>query len=356
MQHSVTVVGAGVIGLFVARAAARDGWAVTLHDPAFGARGITAGAASWVAGGMLAPLSEGWPGENDLLALGAASLARWAAVDLGPAVVTSTGSLTLAFDAADAADLRTVAEFVSGEGHEVTMLSRNEIREMEPSVSPRARAALSVPAESSVDNRAVIAALEAEILAADIRVSTAPVDDVALLTTDRVVVAAGWATPRLVPGIPVRPVKGEILRLTARAGSAAAPTRTVRARVNGRDVYLVPRADGLVVGATQYEHGEDTAVTVGGVRDLLADAEAVFPGIGDYELSETSSGLRPGSPDNLPIVGSVDERVIVAAGHGRNGMLLAPITADAVVAELRGRPLRELECALPQRFTRVGAQ
>ncbi|MGB3773198.1 MAG: glycine oxidase ThiO [Rhodococcus sp. (in: high G+C Gram-positive bacteria)] len=351
MKRSVTVVGGGVIGLFVARAAANAGWTTTLADPVFGCRRIGDGAASWVAGGMLAPLSEGWPGEHELLAFGAESLSRWHRLDLGRDVVTSTGSLTVAFDAADAADLRTVAEWVGAQGHDVAMLSRSDIRESEPAVSPRARLGLSAPNELAVDNRAVVAALEAEVLAAGVHVTTESVRELDTVSTEQVVVAAGWATSLLLPEVPVRPVKGEILRLRARSGSASAPTRTVRASVNGRAVYLVPRPDGLVVGATQYEHGDDTAVTVAGVRDLLADAEAVFPAIGDYELVETAAGLRPGSPDNIPIVGRLDERVVVATGHGRNGVLLAPLTADAVVAELQGTPLPVAACARPTRFT-----
>jgi glycine oxidase len=109
----------------------------------------------------------------------------------------------------------------------------------------------------------------------------------------------------------------------------------IRARVHGRQVYLVPRADGVVVGATQYEHGRDTAPAVSGVRDLLDDACAVVPALGEYEFAECSAGLRPMTPDSLPIVGRLDERTLVAAGHGRSGFLLAPWTADAIAAELK---------------------
>jgi glycine oxidase len=104
--------------------------------------------------------------------------------------------------------------------------------------------------------------------------------------------------------------------------------------VHGRQVYLVPRADGVVVGATQYEHGRDTAPTVTGVRELLDDACTVLPALGEYELVECAAGLRPTTPDNLPVVGRLDERVLVAAGHGRNGFLLAPWTAEKIAAEL----------------------
>jgi glycine oxidase len=99
-------------------------------------------------------------------------------------------------------------------------------------------------------------------------------------------------------------------------------------------VYLVPRADGVVVGATQYEHGRDTAPAVSGVRDLLDDACAVMPALGEYELAECAAGLRPTTPDNVPIVGRLDGRTLVAAGHGRSGFLLAPWTADRIASEL----------------------
>src|SRR4029078_10266180 len=102
---------------------------------------------------------------------------------------------------------------------------------------------------------------------------------------------------------------------------------------------LVPRADGVVIGATQYEHGRDTAPAVSGVRDLLDDACAVVPALGEYALAECAAGLRPMTPDNLPIVGRLDERTLVATGHGRPGFLLAPWTAAAIADELHGRAL-----------------
>jgi glycine oxidase len=123
--------------------------------------------------------------------------------------------------------------------------------------------------------------------------------------------------------------------------------------VHGRPAYLVPRADGIVVGATQHESGHDTQVTVAGVRDLIADAEALMPAIGEYELREASAGLRPMTPDNLPLIGRVSDRVVVATGHGRNGVLLTPVTADATVALLEGSALAEVKAADPGRFEKV---
>ena len=147
-------------------------------------------------------------------------------------------------------------------------------------------------------------------------------------------IANGIDAPALWPGLPIRPVKGEVLRLRWRKGCMPVPQRVIRARVHGRQVYLVPRADGVVVGATQYEHGRDTAPAVSGVRELLDDACAVMPALGEYELAECAAGLRPMTPDNLPLVGRLDARTLVAAGHGRSGFLLAPWTAEQIVAEL----------------------
>ena len=138
----------------------------------------------------------------------------------------------------------------------------------------------------------------------------------------------------------VRPVKGEILRLAHRAGALPPPRHTVRALVDGRPIYAVPRDDGLVVGATQTETGFETEVTVAGVRDLLRDAERVLPGIAEFALVESAAGLRPGSPDNLPLIGARGPAgLLVATGHHRNGILLAPLTAEAIAALLRGGPV-----------------
>ena len=167
----------------------------------------------------------------------------------------------------------------------------------------------------------------------------------ARLDAGRVLVAAGAWSASLHPALDglVRPVKGEILRVRARAGSLPPPTRTVRAAVAGRAVYAVPRDGGrLVLGATQYEAGFDADVTVGGVRDLLADTERVLPGIADYALEESAASFRPGTADNLPVLGAVPggpDGLLACFGHGRNGILLTALTADVVAALLAGRPM-----------------
>ncbi|MCF6386302.1 glycine oxidase ThiO [Mycobacterium sp. MBM] len=327
MAGSLAVIGGGVIGLSVARRAAADGWSVRVHRTE--ARG-----ASWVAGGMLAPHSEGWPGEDALLSIGLESLKLWHTgfLDGLPAeVVTAHESLVVAVDRADVADLKTVADWLSAQGHPVALTTA--AREVEPLLAQGIRHGFSADTELAVDNRALVDALERACVELGVQWAP-PVGELAAVDADQRVIANGIDAPTLWPGLAVHPVKGEVLRLRWRKGCMPLPQRVIRARVRGRPVYLVPRGDGVVVGATQYEHGRDTAPVVRGVRDLLDDACAVMPALGEYELAECAAGLRPMTPDGLPLVGRLDERTLAATGHGRNGFLLAPWTAERIATEL----------------------
>ncbi|MGV0850635.1 glycine oxidase ThiO [Mycolicibacterium phlei] len=325
--RTLAVVGGGVIGLSVARRALLDGWSVHVHrTEEFGA--------SWVAGGMIAPHSEGWPGEERMLRIGLESLRLWNSgfLDgLPDEVVAARESLVVGVDRADAADIKTVAEWLAAQGHPVTVTT--SARDVEPLLAQGIRHGFCAETELAVDNRAVVRGLAAACETLGV-VWQPPVSDLAEVRADMVVIANGIDAPSLWRGLPIRPVKGEVLRLRWRRGCMPVPRRVVRARVHGRQVYLVPRGDGVVVGATQYEHGRDTAPTVTGVRELLDDACEVMPSLGEYELVECAAGLRPMTPDGLPIVSRVDERVLVAVGHGRNGFLLAPWTAERIAAEL----------------------
>lgn len=361
----LAIVGAGVIGLSCAWRAARAGWAVTVVDDA------PAAGSSWVAGGMLAPITEAWPGEEELLELGVVSLTGWPsfAEELGrdagrPAGLRTEGTVVVAASAGDRDELDELARYLAKSDREVDRLTGRELRRLEPAIGADVRGGLSVPGDLAVDNRALLAALRAACDRAGVepvaaRARAARPGGVELVEgpavpADVVLVAAGAHSAALHPGLDglVRPVKGEILRLRQRRGALPPPTRTVRAVVDGRPVYAVPRAGGgLVVGATQYEVGFDTEPVVGGVRDLLRDAERVLPGLAEYALVEVAAGLRPGTPDNVPLIGAVQPGVLVATGHGRNGMLLAPVTADAVLAALAGRPVPErVASADPGRF------
>jgi glycine oxidase len=344
----VVVVGGGVIGLSVAWRLARD-HDVTLVDPT-PARG-----ASWVAGGMLAPVTEAWPGEEKLLDLGSASLALWPAFarDLGIELHTH-GTIVAGVDSADTAQLDTLADFLASRGRAVDRLTGRELRRVEPTIGPSVRSGLLVPGDLAVDNRELLRRLSSTAIVRE-RVRAVRSGEVELtdstLRCDVAVIAAGAWSGTLHPALAsaVRPVKGEILRLRARPNALPPPRHTVRALVESRPVYLVPRDDGeLVVGATQYEAGFDDEVTAGGVRDLLTYAERVVPGIAEYGLTECAAGLRAGSRDNLPLVGWLEPGVLVAAGHHRNGLLLAPITADAVRAMVTGaEPPADMKVADP---------
>jgi glycine oxidase len=207
------------------------------------------------------------------------------------------------------------------------------VRDVEPMLAQGIRHGFRAPTELAVDNRALLDGLSAACEQLGVYWD-GPVADLDAVHADAVVIANGIDAPALWPGLPIRPVKGEVLRLRWRKGCMPLPQRVIRARVHGRQVYVVPRPDGVVVGATQYEHGRDTAPSVSGVRDLLDDACAVMPALGEYELAECIAGLRPMTPDNLPLVGRLDARTLIAAGHGRSGFLLAPWTAEQIVSEL----------------------
>lgn len=327
MVNAVTVLGGGVIGLSVAWFAARAGYAVELVDrdsPHAGSR---------VAGGMLAPITEAWPGDEEVLALGVESLALWPgfAADLGVPLSTA-GTLAVATDAADAEVLDQLHAHLAALGRVATRLSRRELRELEPGLGPSVRGGLSVPGDLSVDNRLLLRALRAACVEHGVRFVPESTVDGAVT-----VIAAGAWSRDLHPALRdvIRPVKGEILRLGTRPDALPPPTHTLRAHVSGRPVYLVPRVDGLVLGATQYEAGFDPDVTVGGVRDLLRDAEVVWPAVAGYALAECAAGFRAGSPDNLPVIDWLEPGVLAATGHHRNGLLLAPVTARRVLDLLR---------------------
>ncbi|QDF72663.1 glycine oxidase ThiO [Mycobacteroides chelonae] len=344
---SVAVIGGGVIGLSVAREAARRGWQVTVHDD--GRKGP-----SWVAGGMLAPYSEAWPGEDDLLDLGIESLGIWRDgfidEDVAGAVITAWGSLTVAVDTADVGELRTMADWLAGRGH--TVAATTNARDIEPLLAQNIRRGFTAPEELAVDNRAVLDVLATECEALGVRKGPA-VTHTEDASADQIVIANGVQAATLA-NLPIRPVKGEVLRLRRRPGAMPPPANVIRARVHGRHVYLVPRHDGVVVGATQYEHGHDTAPAVAGVRDLLDDACAVLPCLGEYEFAECAAGLRPMTDDNLPMVGRIDDRTLVAAGHGRSGFLLAPWTAKTIGVVLDGG--QPPDAVDPRRFEKAHSQ
>ena len=377
----VLVIGAGVVGLAIAWRAAQRGLRVTLADPRPGQ------GATHVAAGMLTPLAEAAYAERELFRLGMESLRRYPgfAAELTeltglPTGLRWTGTLQVAYDGDDLAVLEEAGQLQESFGWPARRLTARECRQAEPMLDPAVRGGLLATDDGSVDPRLLTAALlsagqqagvrlvrepAAGILTAAGIVTGARLADGSVLTAPRVVLAAGWQSAALAglgQPLPLRPVKGQILRLRPARHAAGLPPgtlgRTVRGLVRGASVYLVPRADGeLVVGATQEELGPDTTVTAGGVWELLRDARLLIPGITEFELAQAQAGLRPGTPDNAPAIGpGAQPGLVLATGHFRGGVLLAPVTADIVADYLVSGHLPELAAPFaPERFWRGGA-
>ncbi len=370
------IVGAGLIGLATAWRAARRGLRVALADPDPGS------GASHAAAGMLAPVTEAHYGEERLLRLNLAAAQRYPGfvaeledVAGTPTGYTTHGTLAVAFDSGDRAVLADLAAFHHRLGLDSEPLTGRECRVREPLLSPDVQAGLLVSGDHQVDNRLLVAALltaitrehiplyrerVAELLVEHDEATGVRLADGQTLRAHRVVLAAGCRSTSL-PGLPsgvlppIRPVKGQILRLSVPAGAAPFLNHAIRGVVRGRQVYLVPRDHGeLVVGATVEEQGFDTQVTAGGVYELLRAAHGLAPGVGELPLTEVLAGLRPGSPDNAPILGPTDlPGLIAATGHFRNGVLLTPITADAIAETLAtGRLPQQAHGFEPQRFSK----
>lgn len=372
-SSDVVVVGAGVVGLGVAWRAAQDGAHVTVLE-----RGAIGAGASRVAAGMLAPVAEADAGERALLALGIDSARRWPAfarelqdatgIDVGYRTV---GTLVVARDRDAAEALAREARIRDELGAPVRRLLPSQARALEPALAPTIRGALHAPDDHTVDPRATVAALHAAcaahphvtlreqagdvVLRVDARGAVTGADDV---DAGAVVLAAGaWSATTVAPlhdrgvRVPVRPVKGQLLRLhPARPGEPPLLQRVVRFDTG----YLVPRDDGtIVLGATTEEQGFDTQVTALGLQELLRDLHEVLPGGLELAVAETLAGLRPGTPDNAPLLGPHPgvPRLHLATGHHRGGVLLAPVTADLLAAGLRGEDAID-EAFAPERFDR----
>jgi glycine oxidase len=337
----VLIVGGGTIGLSIAWRCAQRGLTVTVVDPAPGA------GATHTAAGMLAPVTELHYEGRALLDLSLESARRYPgfvaelADETGLAVgYRDAGTVQVAWDAADLAELRAQQAFQASLGLRSEVLTGRELRALEPALAAGLPGGLLAADDHQVDSRALVAALLQAVTARKVglvneRARALDRHGVGLASGDRlgaatVVLAAGaWSRDLL--DVPVRPVKGQTLRVHSEKPLIG---RVVRGSVRGAPVYLVPRANGdIVIGASSEEAGFDLRPRAGAVYELLRDAQALVPEVGELEFVEVSTGVRPGSPDNAPLLGRVEPGgLVVATGHYRNGVLLTPVTADTITA------------------------
>jgi glycine oxidase len=349
-KPNVAVIGAGVIGLGLAWRLAARGAQVSVFD-----KGLAGAGASHAAAGMLAACAEAEPGEETLVALGRESQARWPAfaAELAGASgidveLRQEGTLVVALTADDQARLNHQLAFQQNLGLPLHWISAAETRRREPHLAGKLAGAVFSPQDHQVDNRKLAAALRIAAQAAGaticehrpvraISTQGGRADGIVLadgtkIAADVVVLAAG-AWSRSIDGLPaelrppVRPIKGQMLALRM---DPAAPL--VNHVIWAPGAYLVPRRDGrLLVGATVEEKGFDTALTAGAMLMLLEAAWRALPAVEELAIEETWVGHRPGSRDDAPIVGQGPlDGLFYATGHHRNGILLAPITADAI--------------------------
>ncbi|WP_211271817.1 glycine oxidase ThiO [Micromonospora rosaria] len=332
LAPEVAVVGGGVIGLAIAWRCARRGLRVVVHDPAPGS------GASGVAAGMLSPVVEAHFGEDELPGLLADSAARWPgfAAELTEAAGTpigyrTDGTLVVGLTGDDLAEARRLWTYQQGLGLPITPLRPSQVRDREPALTLRLRGGAFAATDHQVDPRRLVTALRTAAERAGARLVDTPVTDLSEVVAPVTVVAAGCGAAALT-GLPVRPVKGQILRLRAPDGGPPGFRHVIRGYADGEPVYLVPRADGEVVVGATVEERSDTAVSAGAVLRLLRAAVDLVPDLAEYDLVETVAGLRPGTPDNAPVLGPLPGRpgVVVATGHHRHGIVLAPVTADLI--------------------------
>ena len=364
---AVLIVGAGVIGLACGYRLAEQGHSVRLVDSG-------GPAASWVAAGMLAPVSEAGFGEAELTRLNlaavpafsafAAELERRTGEQVG---LRGEGTLVVAFNADDRAVLDRLSAYRESLELPAERLTGSAVRALEPYLAPEVRAGVLARGDLSVDNRRYLAALAAgcRLLGAEttraevaglLREDGSAVTGVRLadgseLRAELVLLCSGAAS-RTLAEVAVRPVKGQILRLRVPERLGTVLRHTVRGLIRGSEVYLVPRSGGeIVVGATSEDQGFDTEVTAGAVYELLRSAYELLPVSSECVLAEAGAGSRPGTADNGPLLGWLEPGLLVATGHYRNGILLSALTAEAVATLAAGNePAPEWQPFGPHRF------
>lgn len=379
--YDACIIGGGIIGLSVAFELARRGERVCVLERAT----IGEDAAAAVAAGMLAPVSEADISHPELTRLSLASAEAYpewvTAVEAASGMhvgYETTGTLIVALHRDHLAAIEHLRGFQRDRGLDTESLTRTELRDLEPALSPNVVGGIYAHGDRQVDPRRLLHALAAGVraLVGEVRehidVHAALPDSTHAASSAsptfavrgslagvpqevharRVVLAAGaWSGEVQIggPDLPLRPVKGQVLRLRGE--------RLLRHVLRTPDVYIVPRADGeLVIGATMEDRGFDRQQRAGAVLDLLVEASRVLPGVRELDLAECNVGFRPALRDHLPAIGAVAPGVFVATGHFRDGVLLSPITALLLADVITGaRPAPLLDAFAPSRLSRAEA-
>lgn len=372
-SSSVVIAGAGIIGLATAWRLVRQGFDVTVLDaePVSGA--------TFAAAGMLAPVAEVVWDQPTLYPLMvesgklyrdfAQNIAEESGHDVG---YIENSTFVCAGDAADRQTLSELVELQHDMGMEINRITATEARRAEPALGPGCVGAVDIPGDHQVNPRLLADALltilgdrvirtraQEVIYASDRAIGLRGADGSDYLA-DEVVLAAGLNTADITGlpenlNLPLRPVYGDVLRLRVPERLRPLVTRTIRGVVQGRPVYIVPRADGTVVlGATSRED-DLTGVSAEGVHQLLRDAYRLVPGILDCEIYEMTARARPGSPDDVPMIGRLAPGLTVSTGYFRHGILLTAIgsklTADVVAGRENDNDPALLSAVNPFRFS-----
>jgi glycine oxidase len=343
-KFDVVIAGGGVIGGAMALELARAGLHVALFD-----RQQPGQEASWAGAGILSPAPE-HPGMVSMVPLGKASMALYpkfvAQVEESSGMSTGfrpKGTLEALFSHDTKAELSTIIALHHGLGLKAEPLSPEDARELEPAVSEEVEAAVLRPEEASIDNRAMTAAIleaakrsGAEIFSGNgAKAIWRDGNRCAGLVLQNGKVEAAWTIiaagcfsatiDGIAPFAPVRPAKGQMAALRA-------DNVKIERVLWAEKIYLVPRNDGrILAGATMEHAGFDKRVTAGGIEKILSAAIDLAPGLANARIEETWAGLRPDSPDHLPILGPTDlDGLLIATGHFRSGILLTPITARLI--------------------------
>ena len=367
----IAIIGAGVCGLGIGWRLAQAGREVHVFD-----RGVAGRGATWAAAGMLAARAEAEPGEETLLALNLRAQEIWPefAGELEAATGRSVGyrddgTLIVAPTRDDAEQLQFTFDYQKSQGLDVEWLNAAQVRRLEPYLAPGLSGGVYSPSDHQVDNRLLSEALKIAFLGAGGhlheettvtqvetaggRVSGLVADGTAWSATTVVLAAGAWS--REIEGIPadvqppVRPLKGQMMAVRMEPDFPL--LRHVLWAPEG--IYLVPRSDGrLIIGATVEEKDFDPDLTAGGILHLLRETWEVLPGIDELPIDEMWVGYRPTSRDDAPILGpSALEGLVLATGHHRNGILLTPVTANAVSHYiLSGELSDEIKPFGPERF------